>query len=130
MFYNKFKHILKCLRRYSILHLVKYIGLVCNSIWHLSISGTFAVLQVPRLRAAFPVFPGGHAPSTEEDLQGAVWVPAHGLKTQQGWEVWPSWSRWFVTWISKHLFEFYRYFRSVVLGHYCYLKFIFTLIHF
>lgn len=26
--------------------------------------------------------------------------------------------------------NFYRYFRSVVLGHYCYLKFIFALIHF
>lgn len=26
--------------------------------------------------------------------------------------------------------NFYKYFRSVVLGHYCYLKFIFTLIHF
>lgn len=28
-------------------------------------------------------------------------------KTQQGWEVWPSCSRWFVTWISKHIFEFF-----------------------
>lgn len=39
------------------LHLVKWcVGPMRNSTCHLSVSGTFPVLQVPRLRAAFPVF--------------------------------------------------------------------------
>ena len=99
------------------LHLIKWcVGLEHNSTCHLSVSGTFPVLQVPRLRAAFPVFPRRHAPSAKEDLQGAVWVPAHGLNQQGLWEVWPGWSRWFVTWISKHLFEFLQVFQISGVG--------------
>lgn len=108
------------------LHLLKYIRLVHNSTCHLSVSGTFAVLQVPRLRAAFPVFPRRHAPSAEEDLQGAVWVPAHGLKLSRdsGKSDQVGTDGLLLESPNTYL-NFYRYFRSVVLGHCCYLKFIF-----
>ncbi|XP_064123951.1 sentrin-specific protease 5 isoform X4 [Loxodonta africana] len=48
-----------------------HLGLVALHV-PLTCSWPFAVLQVPRLRAAFPVLTRRHAPGSEEDLQGAL----------------------------------------------------------